>query len=117
VWAVDVNRRALELTAANAGAAGADNVCPVAPEAVPEEVLFAGIWSNPPVRIGKEALQRLLVRWLDRLAPGGRAHLVVHKHLGADSLSRWLVEQGWRSERTGSRMGYRLLQVNRPEAP
>lgn len=111
VWAIDVNRRALELTAANAGAAGAGNVRPVAPEDVPDHVRFAAIWSNPPVRIGKAPMQALLVRWLDRLAPGGRAWLVVHKHLGADSLARWLAGEGYPVDRLRSRMGYRLLEV------
>ena len=111
VWAVDVNRRALALTAANAEAAGAGNVRAVAPEAVPDDVSFAGIWSNPPVRIGKPALQQLLLRWLARLAPGGRAWLVVHKHLGADTLARWLQHEGHPTERLRSRMGYRILGV------
>ena len=111
VWAVDVNRRALALTGGNAEAAGASNVRAVVPEAVPDDVVFAGIWSNPPVRVGKVALQSLLQRWLARLAPGGQAWLVVHKHLGADSLARWLTGQGFPTERLRSRMGYRILQV------
>ena len=66
---------------------------------MPDDVRFAAIWSNPPIRIGKAALHDLLLRWLGRLAPGGEAHLVVHKHLGADSLQRWLAEQGHPTER------------------
>ncbi|MBW3573246.1 MAG: methyltransferase [Actinobacteria bacterium] len=111
VWGVDVNRRAVALTAANAAAAGAANIRAVGPEEVPAEVRFDGIWSNPPVRIGKAALQALLVRWLGRLSPGGRAWLVVHKHLGADSLARWLGAEGFATERLTSRMGYRVLEV------
>jgi 16S rRNA (guanine1207-N2)-methyltransferase len=110
VWGVDVNRRALGLCAANAAAARVD-LRAVAPEEVPADVRFAGIWSNPPVRIGKAALHELLRTWLDRLAPDGRAALVVHRHLGADSLARWLEAEGWPTARTGSRMGYRLLEV------
>jgi 16S rRNA (guanine1207-N2)-methyltransferase len=110
VWAVDVNRRALELCATNAEAAGVE-VRAATPDEVPTDVRFAGIWSNPPVRIGKGALHALLVTWLERLAPDGRAALVVHRHLGADSLARWLAEQGWPATRMGSRMGYRLLEV------
>jgi 16S rRNA (guanine1207-N2)-methyltransferase len=113
VWAVDVNRRALELTAANARTAGATNVRPVAPDDVPTDVTFDVIWSNPPVRIGKQPMQDLLSRWLARLAPGGRAVLVVHKHLGADSLARWLAGAGFPTTRLSSRMGYRLLEVVR----
>jgi len=115
VWAVDVNRRALELCTANAAAAGVE-VRAVAPEDVPPDVRFTGIWSNPPVRVGKDALHELLATWLDRLAPDGRAELVVHRHLGADSLARWLAGSGWATTRTGSRMGYRLLEVH-PRAP
>jgi 16S rRNA (guanine1207-N2)-methyltransferase len=43
----------------------------------------------------------------------GRAVLVVQKHLGADSLQRWLAEEGWDVRRLGSRTGYRLLEVQR----
>ncbi len=114
IWAVDVNGRARELTARNAGAAGLPNVRVAAPEEVPVDVRFATIWSNPPIRIGKAALHELLATWLDRLTPEGRAALVVHRHLGADSLARWLEESGWPTTRTGSRMGYRLLEVRRP---
>ena len=111
VWAVDVNERARELTAENASAAGAANVRVGAPDDVPDEVGFDAVYSNPPIRIGKAALHALLERWLDRLRPGGTAWLVVHKHLGSDSLARWLTERGHPVERLTSRMGYRILAV------
>jgi len=50
VWAVDVNERAVELTRANAAAAGAPNVSVAKPDEVPAEVRFDAIYSNPPVR-------------------------------------------------------------------
>lgn len=113
VWAVDVNERARELTTRNlAGAPAAHSVC--APDDVPDDVRFDLIWSNPPIRIGKAALHRLLDRWLARLRPGGRAVLVVQKHLGADSLARWLGQQGYSAVRLGSRRGYRLIEVSAP---
>lgn len=111
VWAVDVNERARALTAANAAAAGLPNVQVAAPDDVPADVTFAGIWSNPPIRIGKAALHELLLTWLARLALGRQAHLVVHKHLGSDSLARWLTEQGHPAAKLRSRAGYRLLDV------
>jgi 16S rRNA G1207 methylase RsmC len=111
VWAVDVNRRALALAAANATRAGATNVRVAEPDEVPAEIRFATIWSNPPIRIGKDALHELLERWLARLAPDGCAVLVVQKHLGADSLVRWLESSGHPTSRLQSRMGYRLLGV------
>jgi 16S rRNA (guanine1207-N2)-methyltransferase len=111
VWAVDVNARALELTAANAAANGIGNLRSVAPGDVPADVLFAAIWSNPPIRIGKPALHDLLLGWLARLTPQGSATLVVQRHLGADSLQRWLCDHGHPTVRLVSRAGFRVLQV------
>lgn len=113
VWAVEVNRRALELCAENATALGLTNVRVVAANAVPEDLSVDLIWSNPPIRIGKAALHDLLRTWLGRLTPTGSAVLVVQKHLGSDSLQRWLDNTGWPTKRVGSRAGYRLLQVTR----
>lgn len=112
VWAVDVNERALELCRANADAAGVgERVRTVTPDGVPDDLEVDGIWANPPIRIGKAALHELLTGWLARLAPGGSAHLVVARNLGADSLARWLGEQGWDVTRRTSKRGYRLLDV------
>jgi 16S rRNA (guanine1207-N2)-methyltransferase len=109
VWAVDVNERALALCAANAERAGLANVRCAAPDdaALPDQ--FGLIWSNPPIRIGKTALHELLARWLARLSPGAAACLVVQRNLGADSLARWLAEQGWPAQRLAARTGYRVL--------
>jgi 16S rRNA (guanine1207-N2)-methyltransferase len=114
VWAIDVNERARALTEENAEAAGvADRVRVCAPDDVPSDVVFAAIWSNPPIRIGKAPLHQLLARWLARLEPAtGRAYLVAQKHLGSDSLARWLAEQGYAVERRRSRVGYRVLEVS-----
>jgi 16S rRNA (guanine1207-N2)-methyltransferase len=114
VWAIDVNERARALCAANAAAAGIHNVVVRAPGDVPDDIRFAGIWSNPPIRIGKAALHELLQRWLGRLAPHGHGVLVVQKHLGSDSLARWLDTQGFAVARLGSRRAYRILDVAAP---
>ena len=111
VLAVDVNERALRLTAANAEANGAGNVTVARPGDVSPARRFDRILCNPPIRIGKAALHELLGMWLDRLTSGGRAHLVVHRHLGSDSLARWLEQRGHDVTRLVSRSGYRLLEV------
>jgi 16S rRNA (guanine1207-N2)-methyltransferase len=111
VWAVDVNERARQLTAANAAVNELANVAVADPEGVPADVRFDLIWSNPPIRIGKSALHALLSTWLGRLSTEGRAVLVVQKHLGADSLQRWLIDEGWPTKRLASSRGYRVLQV------
>ena len=80
------------------------------PDAVPSNATYDEIWSNPPIRIGKQALHELLLTWLPRLVPGGRAVMVVGKNLGADSLQRWLGEQGYPTERLASAKGFRVLE-------
>ena len=117
VWAVDVNQRAREITAANMSHHGLGERMHVEePEDVPEAVCFDEIWSNPPIRIGKSAVHSLLMHWLPRLSGGGRALLVIGRNLGADSHQRWLDEQGWTCDRLASAKGYRVLQVTRPPA-
>jgi 16S rRNA (guanine1207-N2)-methyltransferase len=116
VWAVDVNERALELCARNADRAGLANVRCVTPGDPALPAMFAGIWSNPPIRIGKQALHEMLGEWLSRLEPQAAAHAVVQRHLGADSLHRWLAGQGWDVTRVAARAGYRVLRIAGGEA-
>ena len=113
VWAVDVNERALDLVRRNAERVGAANVTAARPDEVPDDVRFTAIWSNPPIRVGKDALHELLLRWIPRLAEGAQAQLVVAKNLGADSLQRWLADQlPVTVERTATAKGFRLLRVS-----
>ncbi|HKT01762.1 MAG TPA: methyltransferase [Rugosimonospora sp.] len=113
VYAVDVNRRALELVRENAAALGvAGQVIAATPDEVPGDVVFDEIWSNPPIRVGKAELHAMLQHWLPRLAPGGSAWLVVGRHLGGDSLQDWLRGEGWRADRHASQKGYRVLHVS-----
>ncbi len=112
VTAVDVNERAVLLANENAAALGvADRYRASTPGGVPADATYDEIWSNPPIRIGKDALHDLLLTWLPRLAPDGRAVLVVGKNLGADSLQRWLGEHGFPTERVASAKGFRVLET------
>jgi 16S rRNA (guanine1207-N2)-methyltransferase len=113
VWAVDVNGRARDLCHANAAANGAGNVRVASPDELPMDTQFDCIWSNPPIRVGKSVLHSLLQAWLGRLTADGYAVMVVHKHLGADSLQRWLTEQDYPTERLASSSGYRVLRTSR----
>ncbi len=118
VTGVDVNERAVLLANENAAALGLGRrFTATTPDAMPTagaDEYFDEIWSNPPIRIGKQALHELLLRWLPTLAPGGRAVLVVGKNLGGDSLQRWLTDQGWPTTRIGSAKGFRVLETRRP---
>jgi 16S rRNA G1207 methylase RsmC len=116
VWAVDVNGRSLELTAENAKTLGLSNIQTATPESVEPDIKFSGIWSNPPIRIGKKELHGLLLTWLPRLEKGGSAYLVVQKNLGSDSLQKWLTEtliEGYEVSRLTSIKTYRIIKVLR----
>ena len=116
VWAVDVNSRSLELTADNAKTVGLANIQTATPESVPKDIKFSGIWSNPPIRIGKKELHELLLSWLPRLENGASAYLVVQKNLGSDSLQKWLTEtlaDGYEVSRLTSIKTYRVLKILR----
>ena len=117
VDAVDTNERALALTRANAATHGVgERVSATLPDDADPDARYDEIWSNPPIRIGKDALHALLLRWLPRLTDDGVARLVVGRNLGADSLQRWLIDQGWPCVRTASAKGFRVLEVTRPHA-
>ena len=114
VTAVDVNERALLLANDNARTLGVEGrFIACRPDQVPADATYDEIWSNPPIRIGKQALHELLLLWLPRLRPDGRAVMVVGKHLGADSLQRWLGDQGWPTTRLASAKGFRVLETRR----
>lgn len=115
VLAIDVNERALALTADNAAGLGLTNVETWTPEALlaaePDLVVDA-MWSNPPIRVGKPALHGMLRTWLGRLRAGASGHLVVQKNLGSDSLQRWITaELGLEAQRLASAKGFRVLRV------
>ena len=113
VWAVDVNERAIEVARRSVKLNDLSNVRVVTVGDVPADLQFDAIWSNPPIRIGKDELHRLLREWLARLTPQGCADLVVHKNLGSDSLAKWLAAEGYVVQRHASKQGYRILHVTR----
>jgi 16S rRNA (guanine1207-N2)-methyltransferase len=115
VWAIDVNERALELTRMNAKKLGLGNIRAVLPSEVPADVVFSGIWSNPPIRVGKEALHAILSEWLPRLDEECEAYLVVSKDLGADTLIKWMQSTfaDLSTERIETAKGFRIIRSAR----
>lgn len=116
IWSVDVNERALQITADNAANLELENITVSPPDEVGPTQTFDLIWSNPPIRVGKSELHVILQRWLPRLRPEGEAYLVVAKKLGADSLLAWLNSGeilGIQAERLETSKGYRVIRVAR----
>ena len=108
VWGIDVNNRAIDLAKRNVQK-GSTVICK--PDEVPKEVTFDLIWSNPPIRIGKQNLKILLTKWLNRLSLDGSAFFVINKNLGSDSIQQWLENETWTTSRLKSVRGYRLIEV------
>lgn len=116
IFAIDVNERSLELTRMNAERLGITNIVVCKPEEVPQDIEFDEIWSNPPIRVGKTLLHEILNTWLNKLAAGGTARLVVQKNLGSDSLHKWLIQEfspAFESTRIDTSKTFRVLKVTR----
>ncbi len=116
IYAVDINERALDLTRRNAESNGLGGIRAVLPDLLPADLTFDLIWSNPPIRVGKEALHKLLMGYLPRLNPRGKAYLVVQRNLGADSLIPWLARSlgpDWTVGKFASAKGYRIIEAGR----
>lgn len=119
IYAVDVNERALELTNINAKNAELNNIHTYLVEDALKEDSSKNIdliWSNPPIRVGKDVLHNILLTWLPRLKVGGAAYLVVQKNLGSDSLIPWLSKnlgEDFSVEKYASSKGYRIIEVLR----
>lgn len=119
IYAVDVNERALELTNINAKNAGLNNIHTYLVEDALKEDSSKNIdliWSNPPIRVGKDVLHNILLTWIPRLKVGGAAYLVVQKNLGSDSLIPWLSKnlgEDFSVEKYASSKGYRIIEVLR----
>jgi 16S rRNA (guanine1207-N2)-methyltransferase len=115
VFAVDVNQRSLAQTAENAASLGLTNVSTSLESDMSDGQIFDQIWSNPPIRVGKEVLHALMEKYLPMLTFGGSAWMVVQKQLGAESFQKWLTERfrGFEVERVANDKGYRVLRVTR----
>ncbi|MCU1405827.1 MAG: class SAM-dependent methyltransferase [Glaciihabitans sp.] len=116
VWAVDVNERALDLVRRNAETLGLININAVLPQDVPDDVSFMTIWSNPPIRVGKNELHSLLEKWIPRLEPDSDAWLVVQRNLGSDSLHSWMQATfpgDYAFSRATTSKGYRVLRAHK----
>jgi 16S rRNA G1207 methylase RsmC len=119
VIGLDVNARSLELAASNASQLGLKNFKAVRADAIAQDLLFDGIWSNPPIRVGKAVLHELMETWIPRLKPGASAMLVVQKQLGAESFQKWLGDsfKGFNVSRHSIDKGYRVIRVTNSAKP
>jgi len=116
VYGIDINQRSIEQSNLNSTSLGLENYWAMHSKDLPEDIRFSGIWSNPPIRVGKKVLHELMETYIPRLEPGGKAMLVVQKNLGADSFQRWLTSRFPEAEvsRLATDKGYRVICLVSP---
>lgn len=91
---IDVNDRALELSAENAANNGLTNVR-VFESSVYDGVAdrdYTDIISNPPIRAGKKIVHEILTGSFDRLETGGGLWIVIQKKQGGPSAAAKMEE-------------------------
>lgn len=116
VYGVDVNQRSIDQSNLNAELNELKNFKASKPDGLDQNLRFTSIWSNPPIRVGKQVLHDLMKQYIPMLEPGGKAVMVVAKNLGADSFQRWLQDEFPQSEvsRLATDKGYRVIQLVSP---
>ena len=114
ITAIDVNQRALELCKKNVVENNIENVFAESASKYDDEK-YDLIISNPPIRVGKEALYELLSYWSKKLNDKGQMWLVIAKNLGADSVAAYLeFELKLNVKRVASKKGFRVLKCENP---
>ncbi|WP_080147342.1 class I SAM-dependent methyltransferase [Marinilactibacillus piezotolerans] len=114
---VDINERAIGLARKNAADNAVSNVS-IYPSSLYEAVqhkAFAGIFSNPPIRAGKQTVHRILEEAVDYLKPGGLLTIVIQKKQGAPSAQKKMESVFGNVERIALDRGYWILQSKKAQ--
>ena len=108
----DINERAAELARENARRSGVKNVQVVTGDGFESvEGAFDAIFTNPPIRAGKQKIYDLFAEAKDRLNPGGSLFLVIRKQQGAPSALNFLRERFAGAEVIDRSGGYWVIQA------
>lgn len=113
----DINERAAALAEENARINGANNVRVVSGDGF-EQVsgAFDAIFTNPPIRAGKQLIYALFSQARAHLAPGGALYIVIRKQQGAPSALAFLRETFERAEPIAKKGGYWVICATAPGA-
>ena len=119
VTLVELNERAADLARRNLALNNVANAEVLTGDAL--EVLgdrtFDAIVTNPPLRVGKVALMRLLGDAAQRLNPGGSLWLVIQTKQGAKTLARDLGPHFSQIETVEIKGGYRVISGRTEDPP
>ncbi len=112
VWMVDINERAIALTRGNLKRNRVSNAIVLKSDgvaALPAELRFDVVVTNPPIRAGKATILRLFREAFERLKVGGSLWFVARTRHGAKTLQRLTEEMFGNAECVDIHGGYRVI--------
>jgi 16S rRNA (guanine1207-N2)-methyltransferase len=110
----DINERAASLAEKNAKANGAENISVATGDAFENvEGAFSAIFTNPPIRAGKQAIYNMFAGARERLLPGGALYIVIRKQQGAPSALNFLREAFGSAEVIARAGGFWVIRAER----
>ena len=113
----DVNRRAVALCEENIAKNKIANAKALFSDGCAElDGTFDQIVSNPPIRIGKSALQNMWRDCREKLNDGGTFWIVIRKKQGAPSAAAFLTELFGNCETVARKAGYHVLCCKKGES-
>jgi 16S rRNA (guanine1207-N2)-methyltransferase len=115
VTMVDINERAIELSADNAKRNGITNVTILQSDLL-EQVQgqrFDAVLTNPPIRAGKEVVHRIFTDAYDCLVDGGSIWVVIQKKQGAPSAMKKLESLYSVVTEVSKDKGYKILKATK----
>lgn len=116
VWMVDINERAVNLAKRNAKINKVKNVKVLKSDgfsALPPELRFDAIVTNPPIHAGKKVLVQLIQDAFKWLKVGGSFWFVARTQHGAKTLQRIAEEIFGNAECVDIRGGYRVIAATK----
>ncbi|MCD6128088.1 MAG: class I SAM-dependent methyltransferase [Methanomicrobia archaeon] len=111
VYMIDINRRAVTLTKKNVVLNGCTNVSVLKKDFFKLEIRgFDIIATNPPFRMGKEYVFRIIEKVPEFLKDEGRFYMVVRTKQGSKNYEEKIAEIFGKSETVDRESGYRVLK-------
>ncbi|WP_048601074.1 class I SAM-dependent methyltransferase [Rubeoparvulum massiliense] len=113
VWMVDINERAVQLAKMNAERNGISNVHILLSDifdAIPQEQ-FDLIFTNPPIRAGKEVVYQMFTEAAQHLTSRGELWYVIQKKQGSPSAERKVAELFPHVDEVTKEKGYRVYRA------
>jgi 16S rRNA (guanine1207-N2)-methyltransferase len=115
VTMVDINERAVQLSAENASRNGIHNVSILQSDLLEQvkDQRFDVILTNPPIRAGKETVHRIFTEAYGCLVNGGSIWVVIQKKQGAPSAQAKLESIYSEVVEVSKDKGYRILKATK----